>query len=135
LKVLLKNSIKTHSILTWQNEEISVLEKVYSIHFVGFVLVFWYSLKLFVSVVFCLKQVCDSLAAVWLCKCVDALHLCSFILEFRFIKCICKSWNSCDIVNISSCGLLDELDVDSYESNQYKNYVCFISFSLYLVIV
>jgi len=42
---------------------------------------------------YCLSKasMCDSLAVVWLCKCVDALRVCSFILEFRFIKCICKS--------------------------------------------
>ena len=49
----------------------------------------------FETVYFCCfrskASVCDSLAVVWLCKCVDALRVCSFILEFRFIKCICKS--------------------------------------------
>jgi len=49
----------------------------------------------FETVCFCCflskASVCDSLAIVWLCKCVDALCVCSFILEFRFIKCICKS--------------------------------------------
>jgi len=42
-------------------------------------------------------SVCDSLVVVWLSKYVEALRVCSFILEFRFIKCIYKSWNSCDI--------------------------------------
>ena len=49
----------------------------------------------FETVCFCCflskASVCDSLTVVWLSKCVEALRVCSFILEFRFIKCICKS--------------------------------------------
>ena len=49
----------------------------------------------FKTVCFCCflskASVCNGFGVVWLSKCVEALCVCSFILEFRFIKCICKS--------------------------------------------